>query len=55
MRFTYAMTVNKAQGITLKHALVDFVDIDQCRDKEQKLRYKYTAVTRATDYVTIED
>ena len=55
MRFTYAMTVNKAQGITLKHALVDFTDIDQCRDKEQKLRYKYTAVTRATDYVTIED
>jgi exodeoxyribonuclease-5 len=54
IRFTYAMTVNKAQGTTLKHALVDLCDIDSCRDYEQKTRMAYTAVTRATDYATIE-
>ena len=54
IRFTYAMTVNKAQGITLKHALVDLCDMDGCRDYEQKTRMAYTAVTRATDFVTIE-
>ena len=54
IRFTYAMTVNKAQGTTLKHALVDLYDINSCRDREQKTRLAYTAITRATDYVTIE-
>ena len=54
IRFTYAMTINKAQGVTLKHALVDLDDISKCRDRSQKARYAYTAVTRATDYVTIE-
>ena len=54
IRFTYAMTVNKAQGITLKHALVDLCDMDGCRDYEQKTRMAYTAITRATDFVTIE-
>lgn len=54
IRFTYAITVNKAQGITLKHALIDLDDINQCWDREQKTRMAYTAVTRATTYVTIE-
>jgi hypothetical protein len=54
IRFTYAITVNKCQGTTLKHALVDLCDIDGCRDYEQKTRMAYTAVTRATDYCTIE-
>lgn len=54
IRYTYAMTVNKAQGTTLKHALVDLCDINSCRDYEQKTRMAYTAVTRATDYATIE-
>ena len=54
IRFTYAMTINKAQGVTLKHALVDMGDISICQDNSQKSRYAYTAVTRATDYVTIE-
>lgn len=54
IRYTYAMTVNKAQGTTLKHVLVDLCDIDGCREYEQKVRLAYTAVTRATDYCTIE-
>jgi hypothetical protein len=54
IRFTYAMTVNKAQGITLKHALVDLDDMNICQSREQKTRLAYTAITRATDYVTIE-
>tara|TARA_R110000737_G_scaffold12669_6_gene28589 strand:- start:331 stop:1716 length:1386 start_codon:yes stop_codon:yes gene_type:complete len=54
IRFTYAMTVNKSQGTTLKHVLVDLYDINGCRDKEQAARLAYTAVTRATDNVTIE-
>lgn len=54
IRFTYAITVNKAQGITLKHALIDLDDINQCWDREQKTRMAYTGVTRATTYVTIE-
>lgn len=54
IRFTYAMTINKAQGITLKHALVDMNDISICQDNGQMSRYAYTAVTRATHYVTLE-
>ena len=54
IRFTYAMTVNKAQGVTLKHVLIDLDDINTCREREQRTRLAYTAVTRATDYVTIE-
>lgn len=54
VRYTYAMTVNKAQGVTLKHVLVDLYDIDQARDREQKARLAYTAITRATHYVTLE-
>lgn len=54
IRFTYAMTINKAQGVTLKHALIDLWDIDACRSKEQKARLAYTGYTRPTDYLTIE-
>ena len=54
IRFTYAMTVNKAQGTTLKHALIDLWDINTVRDHEQKVRLAYTAISRASDYVTIE-
>ncbi len=54
IRFTYAMTVNKAQGITLKHSLVDLTDINTCRHPEQAARLAYTAYTRPTDYLTIE-
>lgn len=54
IRFTYAMTINKAQGVTLKHALIDMGDISICQDPGQASRYAYTAVTRATHYVTIE-
>lgn len=54
IRFTYAMTINKAQGVTLKHALIDMDDISICQDNGQMSRYAYTAVTRATHYVTIE-
>jgi len=54
IRFTYAMTINKAQGVTLKHALVDLWDIDGCRSREQKARMAYTAYTRPTTYLTIE-
>ena len=54
IRFTYAMTVNKAQGVTLKHALVDLTDINCCRSNEQKARLAYTAYTRPTHFLTIE-
>lgn len=54
IRFTYAMTINKSQGVTLKHALVDLWDIDTCRSKEQKARLAYTAYTRPTHFLTIE-
>lgn len=54
IRFTYAMTINKAQGVTLRHALIDMNDISICQDNGQMSRYAYTAVTRATHNVTIE-
>lgn len=54
IRFTYAMTINKAQGITLHHALVDLNDMNIARNREAAARMAYTAVTRATTYVTIE-
>tara|TARA_R110000737_G_scaffold37736_4_gene57607 strand:- start:1907 stop:3238 length:1332 start_codon:yes stop_codon:yes gene_type:complete len=54
IRFTYAMTVNKAQGTTLKHALVDLCDINICQSREQKARLAYTAFSRPTHFLTIE-
>lgn len=54
IRFTYAMTIQKCQGTTLYHVLVDMWDINTARDPEQAARMAYTAVSRATDYVTIE-
>lgn len=54
IRFTYAMTVNKAQGTTLKHALVDLCDINICHSREQKARLAYTAFSRPTHFLTIE-
>lgn len=54
IRFTYAMTINKCQGTTLHHALIDMDDIGICQNREQAARLAYTAVTRATTYVTIE-
>lgn len=54
IRFTYAMTINKAQGTTLKHALVDLCDISICQNLEQATRLAYTGVTRATHFCTIE-
>lgn len=54
IRYTYAMTINKCQGRTLHHALIDMNDIAICQNREQAARLAYTAVTRATTYVTIE-
>ncbi|MEH6451353.1 MAG: helicase C-terminal domain-containing protein [Oleispira sp.] len=54
IRFTYAMTINKCQGMTLHHALIDMTDIAICQNREQAARLAYTGVTRATTYVTIE-
>ena len=54
LRNSYAMTVNKCQGRTLKHVLIDMYDLDTCRDAGQKTRLAYTGVSRATDVVEIE-
>lgn len=54
LRNSYAMTVNKCQGRTLRHVLIDMYDLDTCRDAGQKSRLAYTGVTRATDVVEIE-
>ena len=56
IRYTYAMTVNKAQGITLKHALIDMADLNKASSfgREMAARLAYTAVSRGTTYVTIE-
>ena len=54
VRNTYAITINKCQGSTLDHALIDMNNIDICRDEEQAARMAYTAVSRAKFKVTIE-
>ncbi len=54
IRNTYAITVNKCQGSTLTHALLDLDNIGSCRSEEQAARMAYTGVSRATDKVTIE-
>jgi hypothetical protein len=56
IRYTYAMTVNKAQGVTLKHALIDMSDINIASsfNREMAARLAYTAVSRGTTFVTIE-
>lgn len=54
IRNTYAITINKCQGSTLSHALIDLNNINICRNDEQAARMAYTGVSRPKMKVTIE-
>jgi exodeoxyribonuclease-5 len=54
LRPTFAITVAKAQGSTYEHVLVDMNNIDRCWDREAKARMAYTAVSRASNKVTVD-
>jgi len=54
LRPTFAITVNKAQGSTFDHVLIDLNDIDRCWDRESKARLAYTGVSRASKLVTVD-
>ena len=47
LRYTYASTINKAQGSTYDNVYIDLNDIGKCYDKDQVRRMLYVALSRA--------
>ena len=47
VKYNYALTVHKSQGSTFDNAIVINCDINRIRDKKEKNKLLYTAVTRA--------
>ena len=47
LRYTYASTINKAQGSTYDTVYVDLSDLAKCSNRDLQLRLLYVAVSRA--------
>lgn len=47
LRYTYASTINKAQGSTYDAVYIDLNDLAKCSDRDLQLRLLYVAVSRA--------
>ena len=47
LRYTYASTINKAQGSTYDTVYVDLTDLAKCSNRDLQLRLLYVAVSRA--------
>ena len=47
LRYTYASTINKAQGSTYDTVYVDLNDLAKCSNRDLQLRLLYVAVSRA--------
>ena len=47
LRYTYASTINKAQGSTYDTVYIDLNDLAKCNDRDLQLRLLYVAVSRA--------
>tara|TARA_R110000782_G_scaffold21299_1_gene57347 strand:- start:36754 stop:38130 length:1377 start_codon:yes stop_codon:yes gene_type:complete len=53
VKYNYALTVHKSQGSTFDNAIVINCDINRVRDKKEKNKLLYTAVTRAKNKLFI--
>lgn len=51
IKYNHAITIHKSQGSTYKKAVINIRDVARCRDKNEKERLLYTAVTRPSDLV----
>lgn len=55
IKYNHAITVHKSQGSTYKHTIVNVGNINFNSNKEEKTRLLYTAVTRASDLVILNN
>lgn len=51
LRYTYASTINKAQGATYDTVYIDLDDINKCNNPDMIKRMLYVAITRAKNKV----
>ena len=52
-KFGYAMSVHKSQGSTFRNVVMDLKNIELNRNREERNKLIYTAITRASDLVVI--
>ncbi len=55
IKYNHAITVHKSQGSTYKSVIVNVGNIDRNPDSEERQRLLYTAVTRASDLVILNN
>jgi len=55
IKYNHAISVHKSQGSTYKTSVVNVSNIDINKDAEEKERLLYTAVTRASDLVILNN
>lgn len=53
LKYSHALTVHKSQGSTYEKVIIDVTDINSNRDKDERKRLLYTAITRASDLLII--
>lgn len=51
LRFNYALTVHKAQGSSYQNVFIDLNDFNKCRDKKDKKKLTYVALTRSLENI----
>lgn len=55
IKYNHAISVHKAQGSTYKEVILDIANINLNKNAEEKQRLLYTAVTRASDLVILNN
>lgn len=53
LKYNHAITVHKSQGSTYKRAIINVKNINMNRDKKEKAKLLYTAVTRASNLLIL--
>lgn len=53
LKYNHAITIHKSQGSTFKQVIVNIRNINICRDKSDKDKLLYTAVTRASNLLIL--
>lgn len=50
-QYLYAISVHKSQGSTYRETFINVIDLERNKDRKEKQRLWYTAITRASDKV----
>jgi len=53
--YNHALSIHKSQGSTYKEAIINIENTNYCRDTEEKQRLLYTAITRSSDLIILNN